>query len=82
MPQVTPRLALVALMLGIVPARAQDRRPLRLTGITQEGPGIYRVSYRFATRGGAVCDGDALVCARRAPDGGFLVAGIRALSGC
>jgi hypothetical protein len=38
MPQVTPRLALVALMLGIVPARAQDRRPLRLTGITQEGP--------------------------------------------
>jgi hypothetical protein len=34
MPQVTPRLALVALMLGIVPARAQDRRPLRLTGIT------------------------------------------------
>jgi hypothetical protein len=57
-------------------------RPLRLTGIRQEGPDTFRVSYRFATRAGEVCEGDALVRARRGPDGGFLVSGIRALSGC
>jgi hypothetical protein len=57
-------------------------RPLRLTGIRQEGPDTFRVSYRFATRAGETCEGDALVRARRGPDGGFLVSGIRALSGC
>lgn len=54
--------------------------PLRLTGIVESAPGVYRVRYRYSA-GGSRCDGRAVVRLTRR-DGRDFIRSIDAPSGC